>query len=109
MKKITLINILGTERKIELPDKKSIEITIGRSRDNDIVINEPFLSNFVSRKHCKIFYDSKVYPYPRVMDLDSTNGTSVNDYGLMPQKEYSNLKDGDILKLGNYELKIKLK
>jgi two-component system cell cycle response regulator len=51
-------------------DKDSI--TIGRDRENDIVLN----SDSISRRHCRIEHrGARVF----AADLDSTNGTFIND------------------------------
>ena len=48
-----------------------VEFSVGRSKDNDIV----FANEFVSSKHAKIIYDKNRFS---IEDLDSTNGTFVN-------------------------------
>ena len=47
------------------------EITIGRSADNDLVIDDQTISG----KHCKVTFENGQY---FLTDLESTNGTSVN-------------------------------
>ena len=46
-------------------------ITIGRSSDNNVVINH----NMVSRYHCEIIQDANGI---KIVDLNSSNGTFVN-------------------------------
>lgn len=67
-------------------------ISVGRDRDNDIVLD----SDSVSRRHCRVEHrDGHVF----VLDLDSTNGTFVNDDG-EPVTEMQ-LRKGDHLKVGD--------
>ncbi len=71
-------------------DKESC--TIGRDRENDIVLD----SDSVSRRHARIEHrDGRIY----VTDLDSTNGTYVND----DPDPVSNcqLRKGDQMKIGD--------
>src|SRR5262249_40988389 len=46
-------------------------VTVGRKPDNDVVIDNPAISGH----HCKITFEGRTY---YVEDLDSTNGTYVN-------------------------------
>ena len=65
------------------------EITIGREFGNQIVVD---LDN-VSRFHAKIYSDlTGVF----IKDLDSTNGTFVNDVEISVEK----LRNGDLIKIG---------
>lgn len=67
-------------------------INIGRDRDNDIVLD----SDSVSRRHARVEHrDGQVF----VLDLDSTNGTFVNDDG-EPVTEMQ-LRKGDHVKIGD--------
>lgn len=69
-------------------------ITIGRSSDNDICIQDPK----VSRKHCQIIQDDKGYI---IVDTNSKNGTYVNGAKLHgPVK----LNKSDIVRIGNTTL-----
>jgi hypothetical protein len=65
--------------------------TVGRGSDNDIVIP----SQMVSRKHGKVYYDSRVWVY---QDLGSSNGTRVN--GKRVDKVV--LQSGDVIDLGGF-------
>jgi diguanylate cyclase (GGDEF)-like protein len=65
-------------------------VTIGREEDCQIRINDPS----VSRRHARIHSDGTEY---RVTDLESTNGTYVNDVRVAMQP----LRDGDNLHIGN--------
>jgi diguanylate cyclase (GGDEF)-like protein len=67
-------------------------ITIGRDRENDIVLD----SDSVSRRHAKIEHrEGRIY----LTDLDSTNGTYVNDDN-KPVRD-SQLRRGDQVKIGD--------
>jgi diguanylate cyclase (GGDEF)-like protein len=71
-------------------DKEAV--TVGRDRENDIVLD----SDSVSRRHARIEHrDGKFY----VSDLDSTNGTYVND-DAEPIAEVQ-LRRGDQVKIGD--------
>lgn len=52
-------------------------LVIGRSQDNDLVVDQ---AN-VSRRHARIEHDGRNY---LVVDLNSTNGTYLNDLKLLP-------------------------
>lgn len=68
------------------------ETSIGRDRDNDIVLD----SDSVSRWHAKIEHRDNVF---FIMDLQSTNGTFVNDE---PEPvTTSQLRRGDQVKIGD--------
>jgi diguanylate cyclase (GGDEF)-like protein len=65
---------------------------VGRDRDNDIVLN----SDSVSRRHARFEHrDGHLF----VVDLDSTNGTFLND-GNEPST-HSQLRKGDQIKIGD--------
>src|SRR5262249_22543985 len=66
------------------------ELIIGRSSDADIQVDR----ESVSRRHARL---SNVEGAWQIADLQSTNGTYVND---APARERS-LSDGDYLKIGN--------
>lgn len=66
-------------------------LSIGRGRDNDIVL----LSDAVSRRHsCLERRDTQVF----AVDLDSTNGTFLNDNHVRKEQR---LNRGDLLKVGD--------
>jgi diguanylate cyclase (GGDEF)-like protein len=65
-------------------------LLVGRDDDCDICIKD----ESVSRRHASIQPDGDAYA---VLDLQSTNGTFVNDSRVSVQK----LKDGDYLHIGN--------
>jgi hypothetical protein len=66
-------------------------ITIGRSSDNDVKINDPY----VGRYHCQIVEDNGSF---RLTDLETKNGTYVNG---MKIKGEVTLYPTDIIKIGN--------
>ena len=70
-------------------------LTIGRSQHNDIIID----SSFVSHEHACI---SKLKHNYLIADLNSTNGTLVNN---QPIEEETALTDGDIIQIGAVMLK----
>ncbi len=69
------------------------EITMGRYSDNDIFIQDPF----VSKRHFKIVEDEGAY---YLEDLDSANGTYVNNERI---EDVVKLSNGDIIRVGNIE------
>jgi diguanylate cyclase (GGDEF)-like protein len=67
-------------------------VTIGRDRENDIVLD----SDSVSRRHARVEHrDGRIY----LTDLDSTNGTYVNDDN-EPVRDCQ-LRRGDHVKIGD--------
>lgn len=75
----------------------SDKITLGRRGENDIIISD----NAVSGKHCEIgIEDDKLY----IQDLNSTNGTLVNDEAI----ERTELKSGDTLIVGQMIYKVNI-
>ena len=91
--------------KIELKFKDKIlkhietdksEITIGRSANNDIQIDNLAVSN----THAKLVKQPGSY---RVEDLKSTNGTHLNDISI----QKANLNPNDIVTIGKHDLLIK--
>jgi pSer/pThr/pTyr-binding forkhead associated (FHA) protein len=74
-------------------------INIGRSRHNQI-----FLPDMkVSRQHAVIY--STGYNVWNIEDLNSTNKTFLNDKEIHKEQ----LKDGDIIKIADFLLQIKIK
>lgn len=100
--------------RIEFPDTKpwlanifplDETITIGRSRDNMVAIRD----KMVSRLHCKIaVINGSLY----LQDLGSANGTKII-HGLfhksvLSRQDTEQLKDKDVIVLGNYKIKIRI-
>ena len=75
------------------------KIKIGRSGENDIVIDD----NMTSRDHAEI---QKIKDAYFIKDLNSTNGTFINDVKV-PKDKYIKLNLDDVIKIGRTELKIK--
>ena len=71
----------------EYPIKKPV-VTVGRKPDNDIVVDNPA----VSSHHCKISLVGEAF---YVEDLDSTNGTYLNDKRIVK----AGLKNEDVVGL----------
>ena len=112
--KITLIDMIAKGVEYPLSDDETIQI--GRDLDNDIIIPDRKYRNSldgpaklefdkiaktISREHCIIYQNSGKEPY--ITDGMSTRGTTVNGLNLNEDMN-ANLKNGDILKLGDYEL-----
>ena len=65
--------------------------TIGRARDNQIVLDEPT----VSRNHAWIKLQDKDF---LIFDIGSANGTFVNDE---PVEDPRTLEHGDVIRFGD--------
>jgi pSer/pThr/pTyr-binding forkhead associated (FHA) protein len=74
------------------------EIKLGRSRSNDVVIDD----RMVSRAHCVV---QKIKESFFIKDLNSLNGTFVNTTRVPPGK-YMKLAPGDVIHLGKTDLTI---
>ena len=74
-------------------------ITIGRSSQNDIVLN----SGRVSKRHAVIRYSDKGW---RVADLGSTNGTALNGRQLPAHKPFA-WRLGETLRIDRFELALR--
>jgi pSer/pThr/pTyr-binding forkhead associated (FHA) protein len=70
--------------------------TIGRATGAEFILDAPL----VSRLHCQLSSSSTAI---QVKDLDSTNGTFVNDKRVAGSAE---LRPGDVLRVGRVELKV---
>lgn len=92
---------------INSPTKIIIKVTkeefvIGRSNKHaDGVIPD---NKMVGRSHCRV---SKLEGKYVIQDLDSANGTYLNKVKLVPGKTEI-LKNGDVLRLANLEMKVKI-
>ena len=91
--------VIHSARQSDLGQRYLLEspvLTIGRSRDNDIVLP----CDSVSRRHSMLDRRGEdVF----VVDLDSTNGTYVNDDGRLLRER--RLQGGDLLKIGDMVFK----
>lgn len=83
-------------------NKKKIQmvklIKIGRDADNDVVVD----NKLASRNHAVI---QKIRDAYFIQDLESTNGTFVNDVRI-PNNKYVKLNSGDKITIGNAALVI---
>lgn len=82
-------------------EMKKDKISIGRKKDNDIVID---FSNHVSRIHCSIHYKNGKY---YVIDEKSTYGTYVNKTPCTPGRPIE-LHSEDLLRLPGIQFLVKL-
>jgi serine/threonine protein kinase len=83
-----------TGEKIELKRPTNV---IGRSSDCDVVIKKPD----VSKRHCRILLRSGG---AMIEDLDSVNGTLVNDKQVTRRK----LANGDVVTIADYSFRVRL-
>jgi len=89
-----VITLMFKDKKIkEYPIIIGQSLTIGRKKANDIVIDNLAVSGF----HAQIDSVSSTFV---LRDLDSTNGTFVNN----KKKELHNLKNNDLILIGKHEL-----
>ena len=72
------------------------EVTFGRNEDNSLVLEDPYVSSY----HFKIFPKDDRFV---IEDLESTNGTLLNDERLT-MKTY--LRKEDSIRVGNLSLKV---
>ena len=72
------------------------EVTFGRKKDNTLVLEDPYLSSY----HFKIFPKDQRFV---IEDLESTNGTLLNDEKLT-MKTY--LRKEDMIQVGSLSLKV---
>ncbi len=97
---------IATPMRVEL-DRR---VTVGRADTTGTIVPEVDLSPYgaedsgISRQHLQLFAENG---HPMVMDLRSGNGTQLNGMRLEPNKSYR-LRDEDMLKLGSFELKVKI-
>src|SRR5690606_25291075 len=80
---------------LETPKKK---VTVGRSSENEIVINH----NSISRNHCVIEETENGFI---ITDLGSSNGTFINDIRLAPNKK--TLLKGKYFTMGRVECELR--
>ena len=71
-------------------------LTIGRKSDNTVILDDKYASSH----HMKIYIKNNEYV---LEDLDSTNGTKVNDVKI---RNTITLKIGDIIKVGTATFKL---
>ena len=80
--------------------KSDTPILIGRSKEAIIRIT---YDNFCSRRHALLYWENKT---GFIKDLDSTNGTFVNNKRIFQPTE---LHDGDMIALGDTKLVVSVK
>lgn len=102
------LEVVNTGREMSLP--LDAEILIGRLDAAHGIFPEVDLSadggleHGISRRHARIYmHESHCF----IEDLDSTNGTFLNDERLTPYLPYG-FNDGDALSLGTLQLKIRI-
>ncbi len=83
-------------------DFNRFPVSMGRDEKNDVILPDPF--KVVSRKHAKILNTEGIL---QLVDLESANLTYLNEEALIPNEENA-LKTGDIIRIGEYEIKMEL-
>src|SRR5207249_500834 len=78
-----------------LPLPASGPVRIGRTRDCQVIIDDPS----ISRSHAEL----SIGPHLTIVDLGSANGTRVHDCALVPNEPVA-FAPGDVLQLGNATL-----
>jgi len=81
------------DKEIKTLETDKTEITIGRNENNDIQIN----NLGASKKHARIFQRNGEYI---LEDLKSTNGTLLNNEGIITAK----LTGNDVVTIGKHQL-----
>jgi len=95
--KVRLVINQGPHKGKEISVSSSSTFTVGRSSECQL---RP-ASQAISKKHCTLeVRDDKCF----VTDLDSTNGTYINDERIQGERE---LHNGQILKIGPLEFQVK--
>ncbi|MEO8215455.1 MAG: FHA domain-containing protein [Acidobacteriota bacterium] len=89
--------LIWAKHRLPLPPGAS---TLGRDSDADIVIEAPT----VSREHARVVIDDS--GQITIQDLDSKNGTFIGGQRL--DETATPLTDGDLVRLGDVELKVQL-
>lgn len=74
------------------------KITIGRDKNNDIILE----SRLISRFHAEL---QKIKGDYYIHDLNSSNGTFINDK-IIPKDKYVKVSQDNIIKIGKTVLKI---
>ena len=104
MNKISRIILLITNLK-NLDDKSEytfskFPIKIGRDSGCSLALRDE--RKLLSRNHAKIILIEEKL---KLIDLDSRNGTFINQNKIIPNKEYE-LKQNDVMEIGEYQLQI---
>jgi serine/threonine protein kinase len=94
----TRIQVIEKDKTAKVLPLPSGTVTIGRDRGNHIVLND----NKASREHARITWDGMEY---YVMDMDSTNGTFLQNTRLLPGVAEI-WKPGQTLRIGDTWLRL---
>ena len=97
MAKLVILDGRHEGKRLRLPEKK--ELTIGRDDDCHLTLR----TSAVSREHCVIRCDGEDDVYVR--DLDSANGTLVNQVAIESEVR---LNHGDLLTIGPVSFRLEL-
>ena len=93
----------GTERSEYKPEKS--EILIGRSKDADIVLEDP--DKLISREHCRLYFEEEgIFVFSSGVNRTFLKKGEDGDISVIPQSEKVRIKTGDTLKIEDYYLKI---
>ena len=77
-------------------------VFLGRENSNQVVLPDPL--KIISRKHAKIINTEGIL---QLVDLESANFTYLNDNKILPNEENA-LQSNDKIRIGDYELEVKL-
>jgi len=99
-----LIRYIGNPIGEVLP-LRSVNLTVGRSPESDLVLAEVE----VSRHHARIELvgQEELAPIVLISDLGSTNGTFVNGRRILPRNGPVSLQHGDVVRVGTHAFKLK--
>jgi serine/threonine protein kinase len=92
------IQVLGPDKRTTSVPVKHPSMTIGRSGENDLVLDD----SKVSRQHARIEYDNGTY---KVTDLNSSNGTFLANTRLLPGVPEAWMPN-QALRLGDHWLRV---
>jgi eukaryotic-like serine/threonine-protein kinase len=101
---VKLIITSNTSKEMTYTYTEPSECTVGRAIDCDLQLPvNP--EKDVSRHHCVFEIEP---PHIWVQDLDSKNGTFVNDLRITasPDQDMYELRDGDEVRIGNYVIEV---
>lgn len=96
------LQLLGNENIYPLDQ---LQLGIGRASDNEIVIDDETVSVYHAMITIRQKSDNETKQDFIIEDLDSTNGTFVNNKNISRHL----LKEGDIIRVGNSRLKFSTK
>ncbi len=93
---ISLVALNGPETGKSWKLPRNCDLIVGRSSNSNIGSSDPY----VSRSHCRIYFDNDVLC---IEDLGSAGGTRVNSRSIL----HCELNNGDHLTLGNSRFEIR--